>query len=145
MPWKYYNLNPTPFPYLLSIQSRNRISAENHTNQFLNDVHKIHVHTGSEDYNETVKGTEASVFMYFLAIIIYWPLYFNAFNDFTNEIDLNSVDFVTDHVNLPVFSNSETKKSFEIYTRWHGECIYIVRVVYFPVKRARWPYRGIDR
>ena len=47
------------------------------------------------DDNVTVKATRASVFMYFQAIIIYWPLYFNAFNDFTNEIDLNAVDFDT--------------------------------------------------
>ena len=66
----------------------------------MNDVYKMADHA-------TVKGTRASVFMYFEAIIIYWPLYFNAFNDFT-EIGPDAVifgTFVTYHMMfLPVFS-----------------------------------------
>ena len=70
----------------------------------MNDVYKM-------DDHATVKGTRASVFMYFEAIIIYWPLYFNAFNDFT-EIGPDAVifgTFVTYHMMfLPVFSSEKT-------------------------------------
>ena len=65
----------------------------------MNDVYKM-------DDHDTFKGTKASVFMYLEAIIIYWPLYFNAFNDFA-EISPDAVSFrtfVTYHmIFLPVF------------------------------------------